>query len=212
LIVDAAVESFSPRKLAGIAFVALLHVAILYALINGLGVRAVQIFQHPLDVKIIQPVKPPRVAPPPPPPPLLAPPPPFIPPPLVQIAQPPPPVPVIATVTQVKPVAPPPVPRPAPVPVPVRSGAMLDPNQSCAPPQYPEAAEDMEQTGISVLQFLIDTNGNVLQSRIASSSGHASLDDAAEEALGQCKFRPAIGADGKPQEAWTSIRYVWQLN
>jgi protein TonB len=89
---------------------------------------------------------------------------------------------------------------------------MLDPNQSCAPPQYPEDAEDMEQTGISVLQFLIDTNGNVVSSRIASSSGHASLDDAAEQALGQCKFRPAIGADGKPQEAWTSIRYVWQLN
>jgi len=208
---DAVAENFSPRKLAGLAFVALLHVALIYALINGLGVQAVRIFQHPLEVKFIQPVKPPQVVPPPPPPPLLAPPPPpFIPPPLVQIAQPPPPVPVIATVTQVKPVAPPPAPRPAPAPV--RSGAMLDPNQSCAPPQYPEDAEDMEQTGISVLQFLIDDNGNVVQSRIASSSGHASLDDAAEEALGQCKFRPAIGADGKPQEAWTSIRYVWQLN
>jgi len=207
---DETAENFSPRKLAGIAFVALLHVAILYALINGLGVQAVQIFQHPLQVKIIQAVKPPPVAPPPPPPPLVAPPPPFIPPPLVQIAQPPPPVPVIATVTQVKPLTPPPAPRPAPAPV--RSGASLDPNQSCAPPQYPEDAEDMEQTGISVLQFLISTDGAVLQSRVASSSGHASLDNAAEQALGQCKFRPAIGADGKPQEAWTSIRYVWQLN
>jgi protein TonB len=206
---DYGADNFSPRKFAGIAVVALLHVAIIYALINGLGEQAVQIFQHPAEVKIIQQIKPPNVAPPPPPPPLVAPPPPFIPPPLVQIAQPPPP-PVIATVTQVKPVTSPPAPRPALAPV--RSGAMLDPNQSCAPPQYPEDAEDMEQTGISVLQFLIDTNGNVVSSRIASSSGHASLDDAAEQALGQCKFRPAIGADGKPQEAWTSIRYVWQLN
>jgi protein TonB len=202
-------DNFSPRKLAGIAFVALLHVAIIYALINGLGEQVVQVFQHPPEVKIIQQIKPPPVAPPPPPPPLVAPPPPFIPPPLVQIAQPPP-TPVIAAVTQVKPVTPPPAPRPAPAPV--RSAAMLDPNQSCAPPQYPEEAEDMEQTGTSILQFLIDANGNVVTSRIASSSGHAALDDAAEEALGQCKFRPAIGADGKPQEAWTSIRYVWQLN
>jgi periplasmic protein TonB len=206
---DDATENFSPRKLGGIAFVALLHVAIIYALINGLGTQAVQILAHPLEVKIIQQIKPPVVAPPPPPPPLVAPPLPFIPQPLIQIAQPPP-VPVIATVTRTKPVAPPPPPQPAPASV--RSGAMLNPNQSCAPPQYPQDAEDMEQTGISVLQFLIDTNGNVVQSRIASSSGHASLDSAAEEALGQCKFRPAIGADGKPQAAWTSIRYVWQLN
>jgi len=140
---------------------------------------------------------------------MLAPPPPFIPPPLVQIAQPPPPVPVIAAVTTVKPVAPPPVPRAAPV---VKTAPSLDPNQSCAPPQYPEDAEDMGQTGTSVLQFLIDTNGNVVSSRIAISSGHASLDDAAEQALGQCKFRPAVAADGSKQEAWTSIRYVWTLN
>ncbi len=70
----------------------------------------------------------------------------------------------------------------------------------------------MEQTGVSILQFLIGPGGNVLSSRIAASSGHASLDDAAERALGRCKFRPAIGSDGNPKEAWTSIRYVWQLN
>jgi protein TonB len=94
----------------------------------------------------------------------------------------------------------------------IRSGPSLDPNQTCAPPEYPEAAEDMEQTGTSVLQFLIAASGAVLDSRVAASSGHASLDEAAVAALSQCRFRPAIGADGKPQEAWTSIRYVWQLN
>lgn len=200
-------NGFSSRRLAGIAFVVALHIVIIYALVSGLGSEMVQVMQHPLSVKIIQQVKPPTPPPPPPPPPQLAPPPPaFIPPPLVQIAQPPPP-PVIASVTHVKPAAPPPAPVPA-----VRRAAGLDPNQSCTPPQYPAAAEAMEQTGRTILQFLIDTGGHVVDARIARSSGFGLLDRAAEQALSQCKFRPAIGADGKPQEAWTSIAYDWQLS
>jgi protein TonB len=208
---DYAEQKFSSRQITSIALVALLHVGIIYALVSGLGEQAVQALRQPLEAKIIQPAQlPPPEAPPPPPPKLLAPPPVFIPPPLVQIAQPPPPIPVIAHVTQVKPVTPPPAPAPAPVVQ--KTAAGLDPNQSCAPPEYPEEAEDMEQTGVSVLQFLIDTSGHVAGSRIESSSGHASLDNAALRALSQCKFKPAIGSDGSPQESWTSIRYVWQLN
>jgi protein TonB len=209
---DYAEPRFSSRQAAGIAFVVLLHIGIIYALVSGLGEQAIQVLRQPLEVKIIQPAKlpPPEPPPPPPPPQMLPPPPPFIPPPLIQIAQPPPPVPVIAAVTRVQPPAPRP-PAPAPQPA-IRSGASLDPNQTCAPPEYPEAAEDMEQTGTSVLQFLIAASGAVVESRVAASSGHASLDEAAVAALSQCRFRPAIGADGKPQEAWTSIRYVWQLD
>jgi protein TonB len=206
-------EGFSSRRIAGIVFVALLHVVIIYALVSGLGVQVVQVLHQPLEAKIIQEVKPPVIQPPPPPPQFIQPPPPFIPPPIVQIAQPPP-VPVIAAVTRTRPVAPPPQPVAAPRPVApkIRSTAGLDPNQSCTPPEYPEAAEDMEQTGVSVLQFLIAPSGAVVTSRVASSSGHESLDDAAVRALSICKFKPAMGSDGKPQEAWTTIRYVWQLN
>ncbi len=214
---DETAEYFSARKLAGIAFVALLHVAIIYALISGLGVQAVQIFQHPLEVKIIQAVKPPPVAPPPPPPPLVAPPPPFIPPPLVQITQPPPP-PVIAAVTEVKPVTPPPVPRPAPAHV--TSGPVFDPNQTCSASttlqndlgQAEDADPNMLAPAKTILQFLVAADGHVEKAIIASSSGHSDLDEDAEQALGQCTFKPAIGADGKPLEAWYSMGYVWQLN
>ena len=206
-------QGFSSRRIAGIAFVALLHVVIIYALVSGLGEQFVQVLHQPLEAKIIQEVKPPLIQPPPPPPQLIKPPPPFIPPPIVQIAQPPPPVPVIAAVTRTVPVVPPPRPvAPQPVKPQIRSGAGLDPNQTCTPPEYPEEAEDMEQTGVSIVQFLIATNGSVISSRIASSSGHESLDNAALRALSICKFKPAIGSDGNPQEAWTSIRYVWQLN
>lgn len=206
-ILDYAADSPSPQKIAGIAFVVLLHVAIIYALLNGLGATVVQAFHAPLQAQIIQQVKPPPVVPPPPPP-VINPPPPYIPPPLIQIAPPPAP-PVIADVTTQKPPAPvpPPVAHPA-----VAKAAGLDPNQSCAAPQYPEEAQDMGETGTAVVQFLIGTDGRVVQSRVASSSGHTSLDAAALQALGQCKFKPAIGTDGKPQEAWTSISYVWTLN
>jgi protein TonB len=201
-------EGSSSRRIAGIAFVVLLHIVIIYALVSGLGDQVVQVLRQPLEAKIIQDVKPPPPpAPPPPPPQLIQPPPPYIPPPLVQIAQPPPPS-AIAAVTQVKP-------RPAPPPPPavaVTRAAGLDPNQSCTPPEYPEEAEDMGQTGRTLLQFLIDANGNVVNARIASSSGYKLLDNTAERALSECKFRPALGADGKPQEAWTSIAYDWTLN
>jgi protein TonB len=199
-------QTSSPQKLAGIAFVVVLHVAIIYALLSGLGSAVVQVLRAPLQAQIIQEVKPPPEAPPPPPPPVINPPPPYIPPPLIQIAPPPAP-PVIAAVTSVRPPLPVPVARPA-----VTKAAALDPNQSCAAPQYPEDAEDMGQTGTSVVQFLIAANGSVEQSRVAASSGHTSLDEAAVQALGQCRFKPAIGADGRPQEAWTSISYVWTLN
>jgi protein TonB len=206
-------DRFSSHRLVGIAFVVLLHIVIIYALISGLGEQFVQVLHRPLEARIIQEVKPPQLLPPPPPPQRVQPPPPFIPPPLVQIAQPPP-VPVIAQVTHVQPAVAPPkpvAPRPAPQPA-IRSAAGLDPNQTCTPPEYPEAAQDMEQTGTTIMQFLIGTDGAVISSRVAGSSGHDSLDDAAIRALPLCKFKPAIGADGKPQEAWTSIRYVWQLN
>jgi len=214
---DDAVAHFSPRKLAGIAFVALLHAAILYALLNGLGVQAVQIFQRPLQVKIIQQVEPPPVQPPPPPPPMVAPPPPFIPPPMVQITQPPP-VPVIATVTTVKPVAPPPPPRPRPAPV--QSAPVFDPNQTCRASvtlqndleQDENADPNMLAPGRTIFQFLVGADGHVVKTIIAKSSGASDLDADAEQALAQCTFKPAIGADGTPQEAWTSMGYVWQLN
>jgi protein TonB len=207
---DYAEQKFSARQVGGIAFVVLLHIGIIYVLVSGLGEQAVHVLQQPLEAKVIQQVVPPPPVPPPPPPPqMLAPPPPFIPPPLVQIAQPPPP-PVIAAVTRVVPTTPAPTPKPAP-PV-MRSAPSLDSNQDCAAPQYPQQAEDMNETGASVVQFLIDAAGHVVDSRVASSSGYASLDEAAVAALSRCKFRPAIGSDGKPQESWTSIRYVWQLD
>ncbi|MFZ6848562.1 energy transducer TonB, partial [Undibacterium sp. RuRC25W] len=78
------------KKFLGMGLVLAFHLVLLYALLNGLGTKIVQIIQKPMETKIVEEVKPPPPppdTPPPPPPKLLAPPPPFIPPPEVQVQQ-----------------------------------------------------------------------------------------------------------------------------
>ena len=88
-----------PRKhLVGISAVVVFHIVLVYALANGLGRKVVEVFKAPLDVSIIEEIKPP---PPPPPPPKIvkvlpkvsAPPPPaYVPPTETQVQAPPPPI------------------------------------------------------------------------------------------------------------------------
>lgn len=88
---DFAQQQRNPAKhLAGLTFVALLHIFIIWALVNGLATKVIDVLKKPIETKIIEEVKPPPPPEPklPPPPKLLAPPPPYIPPPEVQIQQP----------------------------------------------------------------------------------------------------------------------------
>jgi protein TonB len=94
--------------MTGIFFVILFHAILVYALINGLAVKVVELIQKPLETRIIEEVK---VTPPPEkvvvqPPKFDTPPPPFIPPPEVQV-QAPPAQNVIAAATNTPPVEPP---------------------------------------------------------------------------------------------------------
>lgn len=93
---DFAQQQRKPGKhLVGIGFVVLLHVGIVYALINGLAKEGIKLIQKELEVKLID--EPPPPPPPeepkeiPPPPDVKAPPPPpesYVPPPEVQVAAP----------------------------------------------------------------------------------------------------------------------------
>jgi len=71
------------KHLVGIGVVILFHVILVYALVNGLGTKIVEVIQGPLEARIIEEAPPPPPPPPPSPPPLpkLTPPPTFIPPP-----------------------------------------------------------------------------------------------------------------------------------
>lgn len=204
-------ERAAPRKMAGFAAVIALHVVAIYALVSGSAFRVVQAIHPPLMTKIIEEAKPPEQAPPPPPPPTVtAPPPPFMPMPEIQIRQPPPTPHAITQVTPTKPVAPPP---PAIV-QPVRQPVHVPPvaaASSCRKPEYPPISRRLEETGTVTLSFLIDTNGKVIDSKVAQSSGHERLDDAARRALSLCVFKPGT-VDGTPEKAWAQIRYSWTLN
>ena len=212
------------KKFTCLAFVILFHVLIVYALVTGLARKVVEVINQPIETKIVEEVKPPppRDLPPPPlPPKMAAPPPPFIPLPEVRETTPPPQN-TITAVSNVKPDNPvfvPPQPRieappqpkveAAPAPGPVNVPAVVD-FTTCAKPEYPRKSLRNEEQGAVTLQFLIGTDGRVADSKVEKSSGFRDLDNAARAALSLCAFKPGL-ADGKPQQSWTRVQYVWKL-
>ena len=57
------------------------------------------------------------------------------------------------------------------------------PGQDCAPPVYPQEALQARMSGVSMMAFLVGSDGTVRESRLLKSSGYAMLDQAAEAAL-----------------------------
>lgn len=210
------------KNITGITVVIVLHVLVAYAVVTGLGKKMIEKIKAPVETKIIEEVKPPPLKdlpPPPPPPKMVAPPPPFIPPPEVQIQQPQS-TNAIAAVSNVKPdnpvmpqaapPAPPAPPPPKPVAAaPVRIPAVVDAN-ACQKPEYPRASLRAEEQGTVTLSFLIGTDGRVVDSKVEQSSGFPALDKAARNGLSLCKFKPGT-TDGKPEQSWMKMQYVWKL-
>jgi protein TonB len=171
------------RHLSGVAFVIAFHVLLAWGLANGLARDLVKAIKDPLDVRLIEEVKPIEPPPPPPPPPPVkkilqqprpAPPPPaYVPPPEVQVeavqAEP------VITVVQQEP--PPPAP-PAPVappapPAPVVAAiGVTCPNhldiRSSVP--YPPQALRLNKSGEVLVEFIVDTGGAVGDVRVVRSS------------------------------------------
>lgn len=83
-------------------------------------------------------------------------------------------------------------------------------SKSCDPPKYPKAALMNEETGTVAMGFLVATDGKVIESKVEKSSGSKSLDKAALSALSLCKFKPG-NKDGKPEQLWAKLDFVWKL-
>jgi D-alanyl-D-alanine endopeptidase (penicillin-binding protein 7) len=81
---------------------------------------------------------------------------------------------------------------------------------TCRKPRYPRADLDADHQGTVTVKFMVDAGGAVADSMIATSSGYASMDEAARGAIAECRFRPAL-RNGKPVAEWTSVQYVWTL-
>jgi periplasmic protein TonB len=196
-------QGSSTRTTAGIAVAVLFHVALVWALMNGLARTVVQAISAPMEAKLIEEVKPPP--PPPkviemPPPPKFTPPPPaFVPPPEVQVQSPPSPQPAItATVAEPPPAPPPPViarPEVPPLPAPAPAPAVAAPPEAPAMPLsasvacsnyrqvmgdagFPREAQRLGlEEGRVVVQFTLGVQGEVKDVKALSSS-HAAFEKA----------------------------------
>lgn len=199
------------RHALGIALVVLLHLLLFWVIQSGLSRTVLHKAQVVVDVLLLAQDKPrPPEAPPAPPKiPQHAPQtPPATP------APPLSPVPVVATpaaqAVTVAPSAPAPAPAaPAARAESVRTAAVVNAAQ-CEKPEYPSASRRLEEEGTVHLRFLVGADGKVMQSEVEKSSGYRRLDEAARAGLAKCQFRPAT-VDGKPEQAWASMRYTWRL-
>jgi protein TonB len=93
---------------------------------------------------------------------------------------------------------------------PVHVAAVVD-AKACVKPEYPKTALRNGDTGVVTLALLIGTDGRVADSKVEKSSGFRELDRAAQVGLGLCKFKPGT-LDGAPYQSWTKMQYVWSLD
>ncbi|WP_259461528.1 energy transducer TonB [Paraburkholderia fungorum] len=182
---------YSASRFGGIGFVALLHVGLVYILVNGLASKVIEVIRKPIETRIVEEVKPP--APKPaiilPPPPKFAPPPPFIPPPEVVV----PAQPQQLAVAQRSAT---PQPQSAPMTAPAVAAApahtvhtevgVVCPNsqQVRQSLRYPREAQRNGITGDVLVEFVVDARGNMQDVQVVKSADPL-LDRAAVNAVKQ---------------------------
>lgn len=193
------------KHLVGIGLVVVLHLLIVWAINSGLARAFVKKIKGPVEAVLLEDQKPDIPPPPPPPPPKNLPPPPpaYVPPVDVPVAAP-------ATANAIAAVSnTPPPPAPVVKAEPVRTGAVVN-STNCEKPEYPSASRRLEEEGTVFLRFLVGADGKVVQAEVEKSSGYKRLDEAARAGLSRCQFKPAT-VDGKPEQAWASMKYTWRL-
>ena len=225
------IEKGSAKKLTGIGVVILLHILVGLVLMAGLAKDIIKPKEQPVELMIIQEIKPPEPEPPketPPEPPKI----------VEKVAQQPDPKPVEKVVPVQKPVttttvAPPsPVVVAAPSPSPVAAEAPMvatappapaappkpagvtrgvsEGEAGCKRPDYPREALMNDEQGAVLISVHVGANGKVIESKVKRSSGSRNLDRAASKAFSLCTFKPAM-KDGEPQNSWYDIPYEFVL-
>jgi len=81
---------------------------------------------------------------------------------------------------------------------------------SCRRPSYPSLSVDREEQGVAAIAVDLDAAAQIIQARVAQSSGHARLDRATLEAVKKCRFTPAR-EDGVAKAATAEVRFTWKL-
>ncbi len=81
---------------------------------------------------------------------------------------------------------------PAPPSQPVSAGDLSSSMTHAPPPRYPHESRRKREQGTVLLAVLLSTDGTVIDVRVARSSGHARLDEAARSAVRRWRWSPTI--------------------
>lgn len=219
-------QQMSGNRIVAIIIVALIHIALGYALVTGLAYEAAtKLVERVTTIDIEEP--PPPEEPeeePPPPEPDTAPPPPVAPPPPINIAPRPP---DIRTQTTIPPPAPPAIriPPPAPVAAPAPPPPPPPSQARGATPRgqsgwarriqenYPSRALREEIEGTVGVRVNINAEGRVSGCSVTNSSGSSILDEAACEGMQRyARFNPALDARGNPTTDTYSTSIQYRIN
>ena len=212
-------QEVSGNKIAAFVVVALLHLALGYALVTGLayeGLKQVVKKVTTVDIKKDEPKK----EPPPPPkkmaaaPPIVAPPPKInvsnVSPPVTTVTTPPPPAPPVLVVAPPGPAAPPPPPPPKFTPKSAQPKG--NPGNWATTNDYPTRALREEREGVTGFRVSVGTDGRATGCDVTSSSGSADLDQATcSNVMRRARFTPATDGEGNPTTGSYSSRVRWVI-
>ena len=219
--------SYANRKQMGsnrtvaIVVVALIHVALGYALVSGLAYNVVKKAAEDLKTFDVEdePPPPPEEPPPPPeqtetpPPPQVVAPPPIVrtnvaPPPIVSTPVAPPPV--ITPIARPAPPAPPAPPPPPRVSQAAKARGNLP--SLFSTDDYPQSALRNEESGTTAVRLTVGPDGRVSDCSVTASSGSTTLDSTTCSILRRrARFTPAKDQNGNPTTDTTTTRIRWEI-
>ena len=212
-------QEMSGNRITAFVIVALIHVAVGYALVTGLAYEAAkQIVKKVTTVDIKEEVKEEEPPPPPPEKQETAPPPPVAPPVKIDVAVAPPQIQTVTTPPPPAPVIPVIVPAPAVVapaaPKFQPKGAVPkgNPGSWATTNDYPARALREEREGTTGFRVTVGPDGRVTDCQVTSSSGSPDLDEAAcSNIRRRARFTPATDGEGQPTTGSYANRVRWVI-
>ncbi|MES2120162.1 MAG: energy transducer TonB [Pseudomonadota bacterium] len=212
-------KEISGNRTVAIIFVAIIQLALGYAIVTGLAYNVIKKAAQDLKTFNVEEPPPPPDKPPPPPKDMPdVPPPPMSPPPLVRMNTTPPPIQVVES-PNIPPVAPrviaPPAPPPPPAPRKVQSAqsAKGDLRTLFSGDDYPASAQSAGAEGTAQAQLSIGPDGRVTGCNLIRSTGNTALDSATCNILRRrAKFTPARDSNGQAtSDTITTPPITWRL-
>lgn len=216
-------QQMSGNKIVAIVIVALIHIALGYALVTGLAYSAVKKAIERVTTVDIKEPEPEKKPPPPPekkpdttPPPIVAPPPPIniapAPPPLQTQPTIPPPAPPVLRVPPPAPVAAPPPPPPPPKFQPKPPQPRGNPGAWANTNDYPSRALREDREGTTGFTVQVDASGRVSSCTVTRSSGSDDLDSTTCSLIQRRgRFKPATDGSGAEVAGTWSSAVRWQI-